>query len=589
VSDRAVLPPAHADSTPAGEDPDDLTSLRSILLAPAEAQIQRLQARLDDRYSQARDVSAVLPQALVHCSADPELARALAPPVEKAITASVRRDPKPLADAIFPIIGPAIRKAVAASLAAMLESMNRTLEHSVSWRAIRWRLEARRTGRTFAEVVLLHTLLYRVEQVFLIHRKTGLLLHHVRASPAGVADAQMVSAMLTAIRDFAQDSFRTADHDSLDSFDVGELSVWIEQGPEAVIAAVIRGNAPKDFRQTLQHAVERVQLQFGEPLAAFDGDAQAFAAARPILEECLHSEFRADESSSRSRLLPILATVVLLAIGAWALLAWRQYDRWSRYLAALRQEPGIVVISTGRAGGKYAVSGLRDPLARDPAQMLAQANLTTADVVGNWEPYQALAKPFVLSRAARVLAPPDGVTLDLRSDVLSATGLASPAWIADAIRLAPLIPGVSRFDSTALVEAELQALARRIEGTILFARGTTQIVGNGATQLPALASAVHALDTLLASVNRSARIEVVGHTDGDGDPASNLPLSRARAERVVQALEIESLSHVEISPVGVGSEDPLRAGESETDKQQNRRVTVRVSAAPSRPTRSAGR
>jgi outer membrane protein OmpA-like peptidoglycan-associated protein len=205
------------------------------------------------------------------------------------------------------------------------------------------------------------------------------------------------------------------------------------------------------------------------------------------------------------------------------------------------------------------------------------------------EPYQALAKPFVLSRAARVLAPPDGVTLDLRSDVLSATGLASPAWIADAIRLAPLIPGVSRFDSTALVEAELQALARRIEGTILFARGTTQIVGNGATQLPALASAVHALDTLLASVNRSARIEVVGHTDGDGDPASNLPLSRARAERVVQALEIESLSHVEISPIGVGSEDPLRAGESETDKQQNRRVTVRVSAAPIRPTRSAGR
>ena len=97
----------------------------------------------------------------MHCSADPELARALAPPVEKAITASVRRDPKPLADAIFPIIGPAIRKAVAASLAAMVESMNRTLEHSVSWRAIRWRLEARRTGRTFGEVVLLHTLLYR--------------------------------------------------------------------------------------------------------------------------------------------------------------------------------------------------------------------------------------------------------------------------------------------------------------------------------------------------------------------------------------------------------------------------------------------
>jgi OOP family OmpA-OmpF porin len=589
VTDRAVLPAAQAaGSAPSSEDQDDLTSLRSILLAPAEEQIQRLQARLDDRYAQARDLSAVLPQALVHCSADPDLARALGPPVEKAITASVRRDPKPLADAIFPIIGPAIRKAVAASLAAMVESMNRTLEHSVSWRALRWRLEAHRTGRTFGEVVLLHTLLYRVEQVFLIHRKTGLLLQHVRANAAGVADAQMVSAMLTAIRDFAQDSFRTADHDSLNSFEVGELSVWIEQGPEAIVAAVIRGNAPRDFRGTLQHAVERVHLQFGGALAEFSGDAQAFDGTRPILEECLHSEFRAGESS-RSRLLPALAAIVLIALAVWGILAWRQNARWSRYVAALRQEPGIVVISTGRSGGKYVVNGLRDPLARNPRQLLAQADLTDADVIGTWEPYQALAKQFVLARAARVLAPPDGVTLDLRSDVLSARGLASPAWMADATRLAPLIPGVTRFDPSALVEAELQALARKIESTILFAKGTTQMVGNGAAQLPALVTAVRELDAMLVSVNRSARIEVVGHTDDDGDAASNLSLSRARAERVVEALEIKTLSRVEIEPAGVGSEDPVRAGESEGDKQQNRRVTLRVSSGPKMPARSVGR
>jgi outer membrane protein OmpA-like peptidoglycan-associated protein len=590
VTDRAVLPAAPtADGIPAREDQDDLTSLRAILVGPAEAQIQRLQARLDDRYSQARDLSAVLPQALVHCSADPELARALAPPVEQAITASVRRDPKPLADAIFPIIGPAIRKAVAASLATMIESMNRTLEHSVSWRAIRWRLEARRTGRTFGEVVLLHTLLYRIEQVFLIHRKTGLLLQHVRANPTAVADAQMVSAMLTAIRDFAQDSFRTADHDSLNSFEVGELSVWIEQGPEAVIAAVIRGNAPKDFRRTLQDAVERVHLKYGEALAAFDGEAQAVDAARPILEDCLHTEFRAGESS-RSRLLPVLAAVVLVAIGVWGLLAWRQQTRWSRYLAALRQEPGIVVISTGRSEGKYAVSGLRDPLARDPLQMLGESDLTAADIVGRWEPYQALAKPFVVARAARVLRPPDGVTLDLRRDVLSATGLASPGWIADATRLAPLIPGVSRFDPTALVEAELRALARTIEGvTILFERGTTQVVGDGASQLRALAAAVRELDGVAAALGRVVRIEIVGHTDGDGDVASNLPLSRARADRVLQALDVGTMRHVVINPDGVGSADPLRPGESETDKQQNRRVTVRVASESMQGPRSAGR
>jgi OOP family OmpA-OmpF porin len=470
----------------------------------------------------------------------------------------------------------------------MIESMNRTLEHSVSWRALRWRLEARRTGRTFGEVVLLHTLLYRIEQVFLIHRQTGLLLQHVRVNSDAAADAQMVSAMLTAIRDFAQDSFRTAEQASLDQFEVGDLSVWIEQGPEAVVAAVIRGTAPKAFRRTLQETVERVHLQFGDALASFKGDAQPFDAARPILEECLQAEFRADESSRR-RLLPAILAVLLIALAVWAFLAWRQSSRWNRYLAALRHEPGIVVISTGRSGGRYSVTGLRDPLARDPATLLRDADLTAADVVGSWEPYQALATPFIEARAARVLRPPSGVTLQLRRDVLSGTGLAPATWIADAQRLAPLIPGVSRFDATALIEAQLEALAHSVEGvTILFERGTTGIVGDGPLQLRTLTDAVRDLDRAAAAVGRVVPIEVVGHTDGDGDSASNLPLSRARAQRVLQAIDAGSLTHLAIEPAGVGSDDPLRRGDSEADKQQNRRVTVRVSLRPTQP-RSAGR
>ncbi len=110
---------------------------------------------------------------------DPQMTRALAPTVEEALTASVRRNPRPLADALFPIFGPAIRKAIAASLSSMLESLNQTIEHSLSWRALQWRITALRTGKPFAEIVLLNTLVYRVEQVFLIDRESGLLLQHV--------------------------------------------------------------------------------------------------------------------------------------------------------------------------------------------------------------------------------------------------------------------------------------------------------------------------------------------------------------------------------------------------------------------------
>lgn len=581
MADRAVLPAGRPANGGNGADDEDLRSLRSILVGPAERELQRLQARVDDRFSNAREVGAVLPQAFRACAGDPELARALGPPVEEAITASVRRDPRPLADAIFPILGPAIRRAVAASLASMLDAFNRTLEHSISWRALRWRWEALRTGRPFGEVVLLHTLLYRVEQVFLIHRETGLLLQHVRAGPARVEDAQLVSAMLTAIRDFVRDSFSVPEQDSLDALQVGELSVWVEQGPSAIVAMVTRGAAPRELRIVLQRAVETIHLQYGEALAHFSGEVQPFESSRNVLEECLHAEYRAD-GAARGRRAWIVAAVVVLALGvAWLALAVRDHVRWTRYVEALAREPGLVVISTGRSGGRYTVAGLRDPLARDPADLLGQARVPPGEVVGRWEPYHALTPSFVLARARHVLRPPDGTALRLEHGVLAATGVAPGVWIADATRLAPLLAGVDTFDASAVLDASLERVARRVETvTLAFGRGSSQPLPGQDDALRTLAADIGELNALAAAGRRRLRVEALGNTDADGPDASNLPLSRARADYVLGALRLPPTPHLDIVATGVGSAQPLVAGETDADKGQNRRVTLRVSEAP---------
>ena len=102
-------------------------------------------------------------------------------------------------------MGPAIRKAIAATIQGLIQNFNQILEHSFSIKGLRWRLEALRTRRPFAEVVLLHTLVYQVEQVFLVHRKSGLLIDHVVAKTTVPQNPDLVSGMLTAIKDFVQE------------------------------------------------------------------------------------------------------------------------------------------------------------------------------------------------------------------------------------------------------------------------------------------------------------------------------------------------------------------------------------------------
>ncbi len=219
-------------------------------------------------------------------SQDDRLVVALRPVVEKALRASIQTDPKFAVDLLFPLIGPAIRKAAAEALRSMVASFGQALAMTFSWRYIKWRIEAIRTGQPFAEVVFLHTLVYRVEQLFLLHRSSGLALRHLSAAGVVTQDADMVAGMLTAIQDFVHDSFGN-DGDMLESFRVGELGVWIEQGPHAVVAAVVRGIPPVDFSALLRTQVELVERDYGPELARFDGDTAPFEQVDVYLAPCM--------------------------------------------------------------------------------------------------------------------------------------------------------------------------------------------------------------------------------------------------------------------------------------------------------------
>jgi len=161
--------------------------------------------------------------------------------------------------------------------------------------------------------------------------------------------------------------------------------------------------------------------------------------------------------------------------------------------------------------------------------------------------------------------------------VLSASGVAPPSWIVLASRLAPLIPGVSRFDASSAADATLRAAVAEIEGlSPLFTKGQAELARGQEEVLRHLVARMAEMVGVAASVGRRFRVEVIGHTDADGRPEANLPLSRARAAVVRSALQPVAANRLEFVDVGVGSDDPVARSDSEPDKQRNRRVSVRV-------------
>ena len=580
-SEDTSSPNGHVIDSIASTEPDDFAELRHILVGPEQSQILALQDKLDDRYQSVESLSHILPQAIaLRSHQDDQLAQALAPTLEASLHASVQKDPQPLVDAIFPVMGPAIRKAISQALESLLQSVNSALEHSFSLKGLRWRMEALQTGRPFAEVVLTHTLLYRVEQVFLIHRDSGLLLLHVAAETVSDQGADMVSGMLTAIQDFAHDSFHVAAEESLESLQVGELTVWVEPSPHAIVAAVIRGKAPQDLRTTLQSTIELIHLKYAKLLDPFGGDTTPFEACRPDLEACLQSQHYRPARTRPSIALWFLLGAALLGLGVWGLWTVQERERWSAYIETLQAEPGILVISTRRQNGRYVLTGLRDPLAADPDQLLQASQLQPDRVVSQWEPYQALHPDFVLKRAQHILNPPTTVHLGLEQDHLIVTGSAPRQWITTAKTLARAIAGVNRVQMDKLDDDNEQAVARhkaQIEDSVLgFEVNSVQLAPDQEELLIQLQSHIHALLHHATIIGAPVQIVIVGSADSTGSDAINRRLSQARADQIRSLLIGGGIPAASLLAVGRGEGVVRRVEGSEQDQALNRSVSFRV-------------
>jgi outer membrane protein OmpA-like peptidoglycan-associated protein len=419
-----------------------LEQLRTLLIGREIETLSRLRETVEDPERLATAIGRVLPTAFAQASTDDRLGQVLAPSLEKAARSSIRNDPRTLIDILYPLIVPAIRKSIGETIDGTFQSLNETLKHSLTWRGLMWRWEAWRTGTSFAEVVLKHTLVYQIEHVFLIHRHTGLLISHVAAEDAASQDPQLVSSMLIAIQDFVRDSFTGAEHQGLDTLRLGELTLWSEPAPFATLVAVIRGNPPEELHEVLRDALSRIHAERHQALESFDGDSSGFVDIEAELTDCVALRQRAlTQTRSGVRWLVPLVGLALLLLGCiWGVRRWQDDRRWDDYVARLRTQAGLVVIAAGRHDGKFMVDGLRDPLAIDPLRVLSEAGIKSKRVDSRWAPYAALDPQIVLKRLQTSLDPSPGVTFNVEHGQIVATGSAPAAWIERARAASQMLP-----------------------------------------------------------------------------------------------------------------------------------------------------
>jgi outer membrane protein OmpA-like peptidoglycan-associated protein len=567
---------------PSANGTGSLEELRHLILAPEQEALDRLHHRIANPEARTEDVSTVVAEAIQlrrQQGGDGALSDALSPTIETALRESVRKDPATLADALFPVMGPAIRRSILETLRSFLDSFNQIMDQSLSWQGLQWRFEALRTGRSFTEVVLLHSLVFRVEQVFLIHKKTGLPLEHAVAPSVATQDPSLVSGMLSAIQDFVRDSFKSAEGQGVGRLNVGELDVWIEDGPYASIAAVIRGVAPRALHDNLAETLENIHRRFSAELEHFDGNTAPFSAVHGDLARCLEFKYKQEQARSGRGYAWAAAALLLLLLGGWFGWRWWQFHRWSQLVSTLRDQPGLVITSFSREHGRFVIRGLRDPLAADPSKLVQQEGLDPSRAELRWGAYYALDDAIVQQRATAQLVPPIGVTFSVEDGALLPRGNAPSAWANDLLHRATLIPGIRSVDLSGLQIAEsasFEQSRRDIQNLVVTFPIASAALSSG--QMAELRAIAPRLKTLFdpPDGHQETLLAVVGHCDSTGAETTNESLSRRRADRVAWQLIQFGIPDARLQAKGVAATEPLRSEDTEENRRYNRSVTFRV-------------
>ncbi|WP_420631154.1 hypothetical protein [Candidatus Leptofilum sp.] len=199
-----------------------------------------------------------------------EMAKTFSPIMGEAIRTQIRNSRQDMIDAIYPIIGASVQKSVAETLREIQRNIDVRLRQTTGdvWR----QLIARIRGVSPSELALRDAIPFEIEQLFFIQRDTGLLLATYPAEDAELSSG-MISGMLTAIRQFARDSFGRGRTDTdLDEIQYGDDRIIIQGGQYAYLAAVIHGIEPAGFRGKLQTFVSELHLQHEAELRAYAGD-----------------------------------------------------------------------------------------------------------------------------------------------------------------------------------------------------------------------------------------------------------------------------------------------------------------------------
>ncbi|MEM6445991.1 MAG: OmpA family protein [Cyanobacteria bacterium P01_D01_bin.123] len=516
------------------------------------------------------------------------IANAIAPEMGKAIKDQIVMERDAMVDALYPVIGSTIAK----YLAATLENINRKLEEALSVEGVKRKIRARLQGISEAELLLRESVPFFVQNVFLIHKNSGLVIAEAQQAEGPMLESDMIAGMLTAIRSFVNEYIaQSGDMSELDDIKYGNSEVMLEVAGYCYLAVVVQGQPPQAFARDVSRTLSHIIQTYGDAIEAFTGDLDEVPSdVKASLDQlCDRYTPALNEPESvpiqRGRsALTIGVTALAIVLLLWGTGSWLSHRLEMAAERALFSNPELSVyrLEADAQRGLFHPHGTLTLTGRVPDAYLQQKAASVASTVVSARarianeilavetPTNPVLTAAEVERVTAVLNRQDSVDISTTLDAGRVTARGTVEKVADADAIAATlaaIPGVRSVTNVTMLTP------LTLPTRIYFKANSAQIP---ATLLNSKLEPVRAF----LEQYPDTRLRIIGHSDTSGVPQTNQLLALRRAQTVKYALELIGIEPTRLEVVGIG--EPPRG----VDTSQPNWLSRCVRFEPLRPLRA---
>lgn len=170
--------------------------------------------------------------------------------ITETIKYQIKHSQEEVIEALYPIIGKLIKKSIIAEITKLNEKINATIKKTFSLEERLRRLFKKKKSNS--ELVLQAVFKPIIEEVFVIEKESGLLKGSF--STNNIADKDMISGMLTAIKSFSEEAFFKGEQ-NLEDIKFETFRIAIYSFKSIYISVVISGAYDSFFTEKLSESV----------------------------------------------------------------------------------------------------------------------------------------------------------------------------------------------------------------------------------------------------------------------------------------------------------------------------------------------